>query len=319
MKRNRIALSLAALLVIAACHRNTPLVIEGEIEATDVDVSARIPGRVLTLAVREGSAVERGTVIATLESDEITAKLRQAEAARDAAAAQQAKADRGLRTQEIAQAKDAWLRAKTASALAAKTFGRIDRLNRDGVVPGQRRDEAEAQWQLAREAESIAKASYDMAREGARREDRDAARALVDRAGGAIDEVQAYAKERILLAPISGEVSKLNAEAGEMVGPGFAVATLTDLNDVWATFHVTEDRMASLGIGSTVQARIPALGGGTHAFRIDYQAPAGDYATVKPSNAAGGFDVKTFEVRARPAGTIRGLRPGMSVLVEIAR
>ncbi len=296
--------------------RPEPEVIQGQVEATLVNVSAKIPGRVSSITAREGATVRREDLLVTLDSPEITAKLEQARAARDAAAAQRDKAYHGAREEEIRQARMMWDRARHATELAEKTFRRIERLNRDGVLPAQRRDEAEAQWTTSRDAEAAAKAAFDMASSGAREEDKAAAAALVGRASGAISEVRAYLAETSLRAPIPGEIYKRNVEPGEMVAAGYPILTLLDPTDTWATFQLREDKLAGLEIGRVLTVKVPALGGRVLDLTVFYIAPVGDFATWRATNAQGGFDLKTFEVRARPAHVVPGLRPGMSVIVS---
>jgi len=305
-------LGLAALLL----SRPAPETLQGEADATKVDVAAKVAGRVATIAVKEGDAVKKGDSIATLESPEIRARLDQAEAAKAGAVAQRDKADAGAREEEIRGAKSQWDRARHAADLAEVTYGRLDRLARDGVVPKQRRDEAEAQWKTSRDAAEAAKAVYDMAVAGARREDRDTAAALVSRATGAVDEVKAFLDETTVSSPAAGEVYRRNVEPGEIVPAGFPIVTLVDLSDVWVTFQVREDRLEKLRMGATVPARFPALGNEEVALTVTFVAPQGDFATWRATSAQGGFDLKTFEVRARPARPVPGLRPGMSALVK---
>jgi HlyD family secretion protein len=293
-----------------------PDVVQGQVEGRLVNVSSKIAGRVASVAVREGQLVQKADVLAVLDSPEIQAKLDQAEAARLAAAAQSEKANNGAREEEIRQARGMWERAQHATELAEKTFRRIDRLNKDGVLPAQRRDEAEALLKTSRDADAVAKAAYDMAVAGARREDKQAAAALETRARGAISEVNAFKVETTLSAPVSGEVYKRNIEPGEIVAAGYPILTLLDPTDVWATFQLREDKLAGVKMGDRISVRIPALGNKRAELTVSYMAPAGDFATWRATSAQGGFDLKTFEVRARPAAAVGGLRPGMSVILE---
>lgn len=293
-----------------------PDLLQGQVEATEINVSPKIPGRIDAIAVVEGAGVRKGDLIATLDSPEISAKLDQARAARAAASAQRDKAEHGAREEEIRAAESTWRRAKDAADLAERTFQRVDRLARDGVTAAQRRDEAETAWKTAREAEAAARAVYDLARNGARVEDKAAATALVNVASGSVAEVEAFLRETRVYAPAAGQVARRNLEPGEMVAAGLPIVTLVDLDDVWAVFHVREDRLPGMTIGSTLSLAIPALGVTDAAFRISYLAPQADYATWRPTSAQGGFDLKTFEVRARPERPIPGLRPGMSVTLR---
>lgn len=293
-----------------------PEIVQGQVEGTLVNVSSKIPGRVASVLVREGQSVRRADTLVTLDSPEIRAKLDQAEAARAAAAAQRDKAYNGAREEEIRQAKSVWERARHATDLAEKTFRRVDRLNRDGVLPAQRRDEAEAQLATSRDAEAAARAVYDMAVSGARVEDKQAAVALVRRASGAVSEVDAYLGETRLTAPVDGEVYRRNIEPGEIAAAGYPILTLLDPTDMWATFEFREDKLAGLRIGRRLIVRVPALGDRRLELTVSYIAPVGDFATWRATSAQGGFDLRTFEVRARPAGPVPDLRPGMSVILE---
>lgn len=323
MKTVRIILVLVVVLAVVSgvglwawkLSQPVPEVVQGQVEATLVNVSAKIPARVASIGVREGTWVKRDELLVTLDSPEIGARLAQAQAARDAAAAQRDKAYNGAREEELRQARVMWERARHATELAEKTFQRVDRLQRDGVVPAQRRDEAEAQLKTSRDAEAAAKAVYDMAVSGARTEDKQAAAALVSRASGAISEVRVYQAETALHAPLAGEVYRRNAEPGEMIAAGYPIVTLLDPTDTWATFQLREDKLAGVKMGGRITVRVPALGGRTVELAVFYIAPVGDFATWRATSAQGGFDLKTFEVRARPFQPVAGLRPGMSVVV----
>ncbi len=298
-------------------YKPTPRYVQGEIEAAESDLSAKIAGRVASLAVEEGQKVKRGQVLATLESPEIEAKLRQAKAAREAADARKAKADGGAREEEIRQAYHVWRRALDGAALAEKTFRRIDRLFVDGVVPAQRRDEAESQWRAAVEQAEAAKAAHDMAVAGARREDRDAADAMVRQAAGMVSEVGTFLEETRLRAAMDGEVREVIARRGEMVSPGYPIIRLVDLKDIWATFNIREDQLAALRMGDRLTVTVPALGKNSRVvLQVTFIAPLGDFATWRATSASGDFDVKTFQVKARPVAATPGLRPGMSVLLQ---
>ena len=295
--------------------RPKPILLEGEIEATEFDVAAKVPGRVEAVAVKLGQAVERGTLLFTLESPELRAKLTQAEGARDAAGALRRKADTGARQEEIRAAEQQWLRAKAGADLAEVTLERVERLHRDGVVPRQRRDEAEAQAKAMRAAAASAKAVHDMAVAGAREEDRAAATAVAAQAGGAVSEVEAYLAETRITAPHAGEVASLLIDPGEIAPAGFPVITLVDLSDVWVVLQIREDLLAGIGMGTELTGLVPALGGRAVTFKVDYLAALGAFATWRATSASAGFDLKTFEIRARPTTPVPGLRPGMTVVV----
>jgi len=139
---------------------------------------------------------------------------------------------------------------------------------------------------------------------------------MVDVASGTIAEVMAFERETRVTSPAAGEVFRRNLQPGEMVAAGLPIVTLIDLNDMWATFFVREDQLAGLGMGTRIRLAVPALGNRVEDFTVSYLAPAADFATWRSTSAQGGFDVKTFEVRARPVSANARLRPGMSVVLQ---
>lgn len=323
ISRSALVVTTVVLLVLALlaiglrlAFRPQPVLLEGEVEATEIDVAAKVPGRVESVAIKLGQSVERGALLFTLESPELRAKLTQAEGARDAAGAMSRKADTGARLEEIRAAEQQWQRAQAAADLAAVTLERVERLHREGIVPRQRRDEAAAQTKAARAAAASAQALHEMAVSGAREEDRTAAAAVASQAGGAVTEVEAYLAETQIKAPHAGEVSSLLIDPGEIAPAGFPVVTLVDLTDIWVVFQIREDLLAGIGLGTELTGRVPALGNREVTFKVDYLAALGAFATWRATSASAGFDLKTFEIRARPIEPVAGLRPGMSVIVR---
>ncbi len=296
-----------------------PQYVQGEVEATKVNVSAKIPGRVEQLHFDEGDQVSEGEVVAVLDRPQLEAKRQQAAAAREAAAAQKNKAEEGAREEEIRMAYNQYLQAQAGAELARKSHERIARLFEDGVVPEQRRDEVEAKYEMAKKLEAAAKAQYDMAKTGAREQDKQAAAALVEQASGAVSEVESLLEEANVRAPISGEIHEHVVNVGELASAGMPIVTIVDLNDIWMTFNLREDRLEGLKLGDTLEGQVPALGFAPVELRVTYIAALGDFATWRSTSAQGGFDLRTFEVRAEPRIPLEGLRPGMSVIVPWGR
>ena len=310
----RVMPALCWALILAGCGRRSDPV-QGETDATHVDIASKVSGRVDSIYVREGDMVRRGQIVATLDGPEIRAKAEQAQAARDAAQASRDRALHGSRSEEIRSARDNYERAVAAEAIAETTFVRYDRLMSEGVIPAQKRDEAEAGYRTAREATGAAKAQYDLVRSGTRVEDRAAAIAELRKAEGAVAEATSYVEDNTLKSSVDGQVMVKVVEQGELVSPGLPVLTIVDLSDQWITVNVREDRLAGLKTGDTLSAVVPALGPGHHQFTVYYISPLGSFATWRATRESGGFDVRTFEVRARPARLLEGMRPGMSALI----
>jgi len=309
-----VALFLIFGLYLANRPVNAPL--QGQIDARYVDVSAKILGRVAKLEVREGDAVRPGTALLVLDSPEVKDKVSQAQAALGAARARQQLLDDGMRREEIETTKATWQRAVSDANLAETTFRRINVLYKDGLVSQQRNDEVETAYRSALAAAAAARAQYDLSLNGFRREERTAAAATTQGAVAVVDEIESLAADTVLRAPMSGEVDKIILQQGELAAPGFPILTLVNLDDVWAVFNLRENELAGVRIGTVFKGRVPALGGRAVSFEVYYISPKGEYATWRATRQSSGYDIKTFEVRARPRAAIEGLRPGMSVLVE---
>ena len=271
-------------------------IIMGQAEATQVRISGKVPGRIASYRFGEGDQVKAGDTLVFLDTPEVMAKLKQAEAARAAAEAQNAKAIKGAREQEITAAYEMWQKAQAGLTIAKKSFDRIQNLYEKGVMSAQKRDEVEANYNAMVATEKAARSQYEMAKEGAREEDKAAAAAMVQRAEGAIAEVESYVGESALVAPIDGEVSERFPEVGELVGTGAPIMNISDLNDVWVTFSIREDLLKDIKIGSEVNAFIPALGDLPVKLKVYYMKDMGSYAAWKATKTNGQYDSKTFEV-----------------------
>lgn len=294
--------------------RPAPAQLQGIVDARELRVASKVTGRLAQIHVTEGEMVKAGQLLATIDSPEALAKEAQVSAVVDAAQSQADKAEAGARTTEIAAAEAQWRRAAAAADLAKVTFERVNRLTDEGVVPGQKRDEARTNMIAASEAARAARAQYDTAREGARREDKRAAQAQANQARGAAAEVAVALAETRVIAPAAGEVGRRLAQPGELVGAGFPIMYVTQTASPWVTITLREDQLNGLDIGSELAGEVPALKGKQARFKVSFMAPAGDYATWRATRQSSGFDIKGFEVRLTPVERIAGLRPGMSVL-----
>lgn len=291
--------------------------IQGQMDARTISVSSKVPGRIYKILVEEGDSVKAGQPVAELLLPELEAKLGQVKAKEAAALAKKEMVDEGARPQEKAAAKAQWERAEAAAILAEKTYKRIAALYKDGLVSAQKFDEVKAQRTAAAQQALAAKNLYEMAEIGARVQEKQAVSDLTTQAAEGVKEVESLTKDKVLVAPLEAEVDHVILVEGELAPAGFPVVTLVNLNDQWAAFNYREENMPGIEIGKTLTAKIPALGGDkNYDFRIYYISPKANYATWRSTRQDSGYDMKTFEVRARPVEKIAGLRPGMSVLVD---
>lgn len=314
-----IAMMLVIVLVaLAGFFLLTPPdeIIMGQAEATTVRISGKVPGRIVSYRFNEGDKVKAGDTLVYLNTPEVDAKMMQAEAVKAAAEAQHAKALKGARDQEVTGAYEMWQKAQAGLEIAKKSYDRVRNLYEKGVMSAQKKDEAEANYQAMVATEKAARSQYEMAKEGARREDKAAAAALVNQASGAVAEVESYKKEGALVSPIDGEVSERFPEIGELVGTGAPIMNILDMNDIWVTFSIREDLLSQIRIGDEVKAFVPALGNQNIQLKVYAMKDMGTYAAWKATKTNGQYDAKTFEVKARPVQAVEGLRPGMSVILK---
>ena len=293
----------------------SPETIQGEVEVSEYRISSKVPGRILELRVKEGDYVHVGDTLAILDAPEVQAKKTQAQSAEDAAAALSDLAQAGARQEQVSGAYQLWQQAKAGLEIAQKTYERVQRLFDEGVMTAQKRDEALANYKALQAQEKAAKSQYDMAVNGARQQEKRAAQAQVNRARGAVQEVQSYIRETVQISNVEGEVSGIYPKVGELIGTGSPIMSISVMSDLWGTFNVREDQLNGLKIGDTFTAFAPAFNKEIK-MKVFYIKDEGSYAVWKATKANGQYDLKTFEVKARPEEVFEGLRPGMSLIIK---
>lgn len=289
--------------------------IQGQADATSVRISGKLPGRVAEFYVREGNRVKRGDTLVHIYSSTVDAKLYQAQSMENVAAAQNKKVDAGTRVQIINSARDLWLQAQAAQSIAKKTYDRMENLYVQGVISEQKRDEARAACDAANAQAAAAKSQYDMAVEGAQKEDKAAALAMKNAARGGVMEVESILEDQYLTAPCDGEISDIYPHEGELVGSGTPIMSVLKNEDTWIVFNVREEMLNTLSMGKVIEVMILGLDKKTVKTEIFYIRDMGSYAVWSATKVAGEYDSKTFEVKARPLETVTGLRPGMSAVL----
>lgn len=308
-----IAIAIVGLLFLSP----PPEVVEGQAEATSVRISGKLPGRVVAFYVHEGQEVKAGDTLVHIHSSLAEAKLFQAEAMQNAAAAQNQKVDAGTRTQIVQGAYDLWQQAIAARNIAKKTYDRMEALYQKEVISAQKRDEAQAAYEATQAGEKAAKSQYDLAVAGAQREDKESARSMVNVAKGGVMEVEALLEDQYLIAPCDGEIDEIYPHEGELVALGAPIMSLLKMQDKWITFNVREELLNNLPMGKEIEVMIPALDKRRIKAKVYYISDMGAYAVWHATKATGEYDSRTFKIKARPDEQIPELRPGMSVIYDM--
>ena len=322
-QHKNILLTVAAFTVVVVIiavigtlvFKSEPEIIQGYVEVSEYRVSSKVPGRVLELRVKEGDYVNVGDTLAIIDAPDVKAKLTQAESAESAASAMDQMANNGARREQINGAYALLQQAKAGLEIAQKSYNRVQRLYDEGVMSAQKRDEAFANYKAIEAQVKAAQSQYDMAVNGARREEKMAAAAQVNRAKGAVQEVNSYISETMQTAQKAGEVSDVYPKEGELIGTGSPIMSVSLLDDMWGTFNVREDQLDGMRIGSVITAYAPAFKKDIK-MKVYYIKDQGSYATWKATKANGQYDLKTFEVKARPIKPFEGFRPGMSLIIK---
>ena len=305
---------IVAVIGVLALDRD-PDTIQGQVEVGEYRVSSKVPGRILEIRVKEGDFVKAGDTLAIIDAPEVRAKMEQAQGAEAAASALELKAQNGARKEQIQGAYQVLQQATAGKEIAEKSYNRVQHLYDEGVMSAQKRDEAYANFKAMEAQMKAAQSQYDMAVNGARREDKLAAQAQTARARGAVQEVNSYIHETVQIATKDGEVSEIYPKVGELVGTGSPIMSIAMMDDLWGTFNIREDRLEGLKVGSELTVFVPAFKKDIR-MRVYYVKDQGSYAVWKATKANGQYDLKTFEVKARPVDKLEGLRPGMTLVVK---
>ena len=290
-------------------------IIQGQVEVSEYRVSCKLPGRIVELRVKEGDYVKVGDTLAILEAPEVDAQKQVVQATGEAAKAVESLTDAGARKEQIQGAYQLWQQALAAEEIAKKSYTRMQHLYDEGVISGQKRDEVYAAFKAAEAQVKAAKSQYDMANNGARTQEKQIAANNALAAKSAVKVVSSLLKETVQVAQVEGEVSSVYPKVGELVGIGSPIMSISILSDMWGTFNVREDQLNGLKTDDTFTAFSPAFNKDIK-MKVYSIKDEGSFAVWKATKTTGQYDLKTFEVKARPVTKIDGLRPGMSLIYK---
>lgn len=311
ISKSKMLLIGALLLAVAGCgfvygtsqgSSSDDLIMQGSLKMKEATLNSKIAGTIQEVCVQEGDTVKAGDPLIKLDAETVQAKLLQAESAQAAAEAQADKAEKGTRSQDLAK-------AKAAFDYAQKTYDRMKALLEQDVIPQSTFDQAEAQYIAAKE-------QYNMALEGARTEDKAAADALVQQAGGAVAEVNSYLDDSVIKAPMDGIVSSLDVDEGELISTGMPLASVTSPKNPWVEVNIRETDLAKVQLGADVKLVFAAYPDKTYQGKVTNISRKPDFATKRATNENGDFDVLSYGVKVEVLHADPGLHAEMTVLVN---
>jgi len=345
--RNRILILMGILLIVSFCwylfstERSTDLQLIGTVDANEVVVSSRIPGRIQQLTVDEGDSVTAGELIATIQSEDLAAARNAAEAT---AASQHFKLQQtqdtqqqtqGSTTSQVANAQ-AQLQVAQASLLQAQAqyqqqaadSNRTVALAKQGVMSQQASEEAaaslhaaQAAVDAARQSVAAAEASLKLAQANTLQAQAAAktvasTRSEVQSAKALLNQAQVELGYANVVAPISGKINVRAARQGEVVSPGTPIVTITDLTQTWVYAPLPETEADSVQLGDSLRVVMPS--GATIQGKVIAKSAEADFATQRDVSRRK-RDIKTIQLKLLIDNPGMKFVPGMTAEVYIPK
>jgi HlyD family secretion protein len=341
---------------VAGCHKSTKtMIIDGNIDCDEINVSSKVPGRIKQLFVDEGTTLKPGDPVVILESSEIDAKVDAASASYQSSIARvaqsatavkfqqatyvdqldQAQANYNARKEDIRQAEENLNLAKSNFTTQQDSYNRFHGMFSEGVVPRQVEEQYENTYQAAKAQLGVAESKLDQANHGLkaaeaalrlakdsqlqvtlRQQERAAIQQQADAAKGQMNEALALQGETRIVAPVAGYVSEKISNTGEMVASGFPMITISRANDFKVKVYVDESKFGYLQIGRQIKVILPALGNKVVYGKLIRINQAADFATKKATNEQGSLDVRGLQLVIKLDDDSH-FRNGMTARVEL--
>jgi len=306
--------ALAALAVVFAACSGPKKVrgIEGSgtIEAREVAVASRVGGQVLEIRAEEGSPVKKGDILVLVDHETLDIQLRQSEAGVALAEAQLALLRKGARAEDVRQGEEALRQTGANLKVASDDAGRMRELASRGSVTPKQRDDAEARLVVTQAQEASAKEALSKLKRLARPEEIRAAEARLDQAVAAADLLKKTIADCTVVSPVAGIVTRRPVEAGELVGAGTTVLTVSELDTVHVMLFVTEKELGRVRLGGEADVTIDAAPGRVFKGRVTFISPEAEFT---PKNIQTKEDrVKlVFGVKVEIPNPDGALKPGL--------
>lgn len=246
----------------------------GRIEATQVDIATRIPGRLQSFFVAEGDLIDAGSAVAEMDTDELQATM----------AAAQANLNQALQAQNLAEA--VVVQRESELRLARSELGRMESLVDKGHVSREQLDRARTTAETAEAALQASKAQVASARAG------------IEAARASIRKVQTTIDDSHLISPIGGRVLYRLAEPGEVLAAGGKVATVIDVTDVYLTIFLPTAQAGKVRVGSEARIILDALPDYVVPARVSFVAAEAQF-TPKAVETRSEREKLMFRVRVR--------------------
>jgi HlyD family secretion protein len=280
-----------AALSAAACGRSEEagvITASGHVEATEVRLSAKVPGHVEAMAVQEGDAVAAGQEIARIDVTDTRLALAAAAAERAQADAELRLRLAGSRREDVAEAEAQVQRARADLRGAEEDLARMEKLLKSGSGTDKARDDARTRRDVAAANVEAAGERLRRLQAGSRPEEKDAARARVASADARIAQLRQQVEDAVVRSPVAGVVTEKLAERGELLARGAGLAVVTELARPWLTVYLPEPELGRIRLGQ--EAEVVTDAGQRRTGRVTFVSPQAEFT---PKN------VQTADERAK--------------------
>lgn len=302
----------------------------GTVEATEINVIAETGGKVIDLIVDEGSPVKQGEVIGRIDSTILALQVQQAEAALRSAQEKSKETKTGTREQLVAQAKAAVQQVSSLQAGARQTMDNAkDNLDKtlalvnEGGATSQQLSNARTQYETAKsqyEAYAAQKKSaqeqLDLLKSGATQETINIADAGVAQAQANLSIAKAQLNKSFLYAPANGIIGSLNFNKGEYAGPGAAVATIINTDDLYVNVYIPEKELPKIKLGQKAEIIIDAYPGKPYPGAVSYISSKAEFTPKNLQTKEERVNM-VFAVKVKISGGKEQLKPGLPADITI--
>jgi HlyD family secretion protein len=271
------------LIIVAAgvigCGSNHKGTIEasGTLEATEVKVSAKVPGQIESIRVQEGSQVQAGDTLIVLDRSTLELQFRQAQAGFEVADAQYRLLLNGARSEDIRLAEDAFRQAEASFKNASDDYARMKELLASNTVTKKQFDDAESRYTIAKAQLSSAEQGVAKLRKFARPEDLAAARARASQAQATSDLLKKQLTDAVVVAPVSGTITHIPVEQGELMSMGSVAASISRLEKMNLMIYVNETELGKAKLGGTAYVYIDTYPDKPFPAKVVYISPIAEF------------------------------------------
>lgn len=324
MKRAPVVVLAVAVVAIGAYYLfvrsrgdDGQLSASGTVEATEAALGFQAAGRIAAIRVNEGDRVKAGDTLAMLDRTELSAREAQSLAQVGAAQAALSELERGARSEELAQAREADSAAAVRLADAQRDLARVQRLFTGGAASQEALDKARLGADVARSQREQAAQQLRLVQTGPRAERITAQRAVVASAQAMARQVAAQLANAVLIAPFDGVVTVRQRQPGEIVAPGSPVVTVANFGDRWVRIYVSETRLGAVSLGLPATITTDTYRDRHYAGAVSYIASEAEFTPRNVQTTEERVKL-VYAVKVRITGdTALALKPGMPADVSL--